>query len=159
MKKIIAVLLCIMVCFSVCGSAQNASDEINSEVQYTELSVALNLLEQSALQRKKEKITRGEFTAAVVHLAGMTGEAKEYYSDVPLKHTYSREIAAAHEMGLIEGFGDGSFHPDEAATYAQALKMLVYLAGYKTMTDAGMSVERAARDDPADAVCGCVHRQ
>lgn len=146
MKKIVAAILCSLLCFQICCFGQASAAEVRAAVQYTELSVALQLLESSALQRKEEKITRGELTAAVVRLSGVNGEGKTYFTDVEPKHIYYREISLAREMGLVNGFGDDTFRPDENATYAQALKMLVYLAGYGTMVDSGMSIERAAVD-------------
>ncbi len=44
------------------------------------------------------------------------------FSDVPAEYWASGYIKAAHDAGIINGYEDGLFRPDNEVTYAEALK-------------------------------------
>lgn len=64
------------------------------------------------------------------------GESEATFSDVPATHWASAEIARAAQLGLIRGYGDGSFHPGAHVTRAQFVTMLYRLAGEPEVTAA-----------------------
>ena len=45
------------------------------------------------------------------------------FSDVPDSEWYYNDVKSAYETGLINGFEDDTFRPDENMTYAQAIKL------------------------------------
>ncbi|GAK07130.1 S-layer homology domain-containing protein [Geomicrobium sp. JCM 19038] len=52
-------------------------------------------------------------------------EAKaSYYPDVPLEHDYAEAINLLSERGVVGGYHDGTFRPDEAVTRGQAAVFL-----------------------------------
>ena len=76
-------------------------------------------------------ITRAEFTKMIVTALGrgdMKTEPKEF-SDVS-EHWARFNIKTAYDMGIINGFEDATFRPDQQVTYEQALKMVVCTLGY-----------------------------
>lgn len=66
----------------------------------------------------------------------MAGDADEVYveavsfTDVPDDSWYLNYVLDLAAQGIIGGFEDGSFRPNDAVTYAQALKMIMLAAGY-----------------------------
>ncbi len=81
-------------------------------------------------------LTRAEFAKLVVVLLGEESEAdskKGYasFTDVNSDHWASGYINVAVDDGIINGYGGGIFGPEDSVTYAQAVKMLVYAAGYE----------------------------
>lgn len=82
-------------------------------------------------------VTRREAAMLLVHAANAHVTAPEKrFSDVEVGDAYAAEIAMAHDMGLISGYGDGTFHPKQSVTYNQMVKMLVVLLGYKDHAEA-----------------------
>ena len=91
--------------------------------------------------RPDQTITRAE---AATILARMTqakkGEEAAPFSDVSADAWYADSVAIAYQAGLINGFEDGTFRPDEWITRAQLTKMVVetyrYMGG-KVPDEAG----------------------
>ncbi len=81
--------------------------------------------------RPEGKITRAEFTKMLVTALGRGNHTTEptEFSDVA-GHWARFNIKTAYDMGIINGFDDGTFRPDEQVTYEQALKMMVCTLGY-----------------------------
>lgn len=53
-----------------------------------------------------------------------TASAQTSYPDVPRTHMFYREIAIASDKGLIGGFPDGTFRPDEPVSRAETAALL-----------------------------------
>ena len=67
------------------------------------------------------KITRAQFAKiAVGFFETTTKEYQGYYSDVPENAWFTDYVEAASRVGLIQGFGDGTFRPNTNITRAQA---------------------------------------
>ena len=144
-NKLLAIVLCLLLCIqSFVVLANNQSQNLQTDSMYPEVAVKLGILDSSIMTRLNSNITRGELVSAIVHMRGIEGVAKSIFSDVNNDHPYAKEISAAYDLGYINGFGDGTFRPDEDATYSQALKLLVYLAGYEELIENGMTVESVA---------------
>ena len=71
-------------------------------------------------------VTRAEFSAMLVRALGLVGKPGPIaYSDVrPGSDWYDAAVGAASEAGLIEGYEDGTFRPNELVTREQAAVML-----------------------------------
>lgn len=71
------------------------------------------------------EITRSQFASIVTHALNLpTGAAGNNFTDVPAKHWAASSIAAVANAGLVGGFPDGTFHPEDKLTRAQALVIL-----------------------------------
>jgi len=69
--------------------------------------------------------TRAEFASALVKGLGLEPrESGSAFSDVTSSHAFYGDINAAVEYGLIDGFANGTFRPDETLTREQAMQML-----------------------------------
>ena len=65
------------------------------------------------------------------------------FSDVPDSEWYYNDIKSAYETGLINGFEDNTFRPDENMTYAQAIKLAAcmnqkYITGSVTLVNGSL---------------------
>ncbi|MCH5352507.1 MAG: S-layer homology domain-containing protein [Acutalibacter sp.] len=93
--------------------------------------------------RPERHITRAEFVSMVVRsLGGFSSKAYygSYFKDVDDKQWYASAIGYAKTMGIIDGYGDGTFRPNNPITRAEASRILADTAQlsastYGTFTD------------------------
>ena len=86
-------------------------------------------------------LTRAQFCKLAVLAEGhgdqVTGSAyRTLFSDVPGGHWAAPYINLAYEEGLVSGYGDGTFGPDDPVTVGQAVTVALHLLGY-TVEDVG----------------------
>ena len=79
-------------------------------------------------------ITRAEYAVIVCRLLGIEGSAtgKCDFTDAA-DHWATGYIKMANQYGIVKGYGDGNFGPDDAVKYEEAVKMLVCALGYEPM--------------------------
>lgn len=117
--------------------------------------------------RPEQEITRAEFAALAVRALALADEAKQLASapfDDTGSHWSAGNIAIGVQKGIINGYGDGNFGPDDTVTYEQAVKMLVAMLGYdseaaaaggypdgymKVAGETGVTVMQDAKGNPA----------
>jgi len=86
-------------------------------------------------------ITRAEMAAIVCRAKGLDDAARAskgvtVFNDVSANHWASGYINLASQSGIINGYGNGQFGPDDELTYEQAVKMLVCALGFEPMAQA-----------------------
>ncbi len=78
--------------------------------------------------RPNAPITRAELATICVRYyeatAGKISGASEDFPDVPYFHWARKYIAKAVKQGLVEGYPDGTFHPDHPITRAEVITMV-----------------------------------
>lgn len=76
-------------------------------------------------------VTRAEMAVIVCKMLGETEDLSkaDTFTDVPQEHWANAYIARAAELGIISGYGDGTFGPGDAVTYEQAVTMVVRALG------------------------------
>lgn len=121
-----------------------AFSDVTEETQY---SAAIGQLKEwgkiegygDGTYRPEEKITRAEFVKMLMSLQDNSGleyvqeGAQTGFEDVDNSeepHWAARYISFAVNKNVINGYGDGTFRPDNQVTYQEALKMVVCLLGY-----------------------------
>ncbi|WP_018923079.1 S8 family serine peptidase [Salsuginibacillus kocurii] len=76
-------------------------------------------------------ITRAEAAVILVRATdATTADASHEFTDVPDHHFANDEIAAAAEAGLISGYEDGSFRPDETITRGETAALFTRAYNY-----------------------------
>ena len=83
--------------------------------------------------KPENTITRAEFAKLLVlaTTAGVTHSATtDRFPDLALDHWANTYIAAAVNMGAINGYEDGTFRPENPVSYGEAVKMLVCTLNY-----------------------------
>ena len=75
-------------------------------------------------------VTRAETAAMLCRLFEIAPESSVSFADVSKSRWAAGYIGVLAQMGVLSGFGDGTFRPDESVTYEQAFKMVEQLLGY-----------------------------
>ncbi len=85
--------------------------------------------------RPEDKVTRAEFAALIARIQGFEGTAMSQtttiFNDVPATHWASGYIAQATNQGIVNGYGDGNFGPEDEVKYEEAIKMIMATLGYE----------------------------
>lgn len=86
-----------------------------------------------------DTINRAETAAIICRVVGVEEDAKaletEVFTDVPATHWAVGYVAMAAELGIINGYGNGTFGPGDPVTYAQMVKMLVCAWGWDEVAE------------------------
>lgn len=110
-----------------------------SETEAARRAESVKLLEALGILSKndivsEEAVTRGKAAKILVRLMGDKTEKNTTtteFSDAGDMDAHSGYIKAAVDMGLMSGYGDGTFGTDDPLTYGAAVKILVDALGYK----------------------------
>lgn len=70
--------------------------------------------------RPNAPVTRAEFAAVASRFEKLTA-GSQTFSDVPASHWAARYIAFAVSRGWVDGYADGTFHPDQYITRAEVV--------------------------------------
>jgi hypothetical protein len=64
-------------------------------------------------------LTRGQAAAIINRQLKKNPSKLDHFSDVPTNSRFAKDIAAIKELGIIQGFGDGTFRPNNTMTRAE----------------------------------------
>lgn len=141
LKKVIALVAVFAMLVSTVAFAQAFTDVADTD-NYAEAIETLNTLgiltgddqnnDGKMEFRPEDTITRAEVTAIISRIQGM-GNASQTttdFTDVPSSHWASGYISQAATQGIVNGYGDGTFGPDDNVKYEEIIKMLMETLGY-----------------------------
>ena len=133
MKRILSLLIAISLIAAVAPCAF-ASSNLQEKIALVSSLGIMQGYEDGSF-REDNLITRAEFTAVAIRLSGqgenvVKGLYDRRFTDVSDNHWAAGYIAAAGNMGIINGYDDGSFRPDNPVTYNEAIKIIVCVLGY-----------------------------
>lgn len=83
--------------------------------------------------RPGDTLTRAEFCALLAQALHDGRQGDTGFADVPADAWYAPSLNALTAMGLISGYGDGLFHPDDPMDHQQFLTIMGRLAEYLSM--------------------------
>ena len=141
LKRIIA-SVCIIVTVSViCLSTFAFASETNNIVgnNYEE---AIKVVTSLGLMKNYEgesfkadnTISRAEFITIIANVLKLNDigeiESVQTYSDVSKENKSYNDINVISKMGIISGYQDGTFRPDEPLLYEHAVKIFLKILGY-----------------------------
>ena len=131
MKRRIISICCILSAF-ILFTAMNVFAEENSqsEILYSNRLKAMEVIPDDFDMDKE--ITRGEISEIVCRIYNLdyTSGGSRIFSDVDEDNPYYQAIDMVYTHGIISGFGDGSFRPNETITNEQMIKILISMTGY-----------------------------
>ena len=93
-----------------------------------------------------DTLTRGDFCAMADQALGLYGGKTLTFSDVPQDAPYAQAISDMVSLGLLAGYGDGTFRPDEPITYEQMITSLSAIAAWSYMDSYNLSQEELTMD-------------
>ena len=100
-----------------------------------------------ARPRRASRFKPAALTAAAVAAFGLTvgaALAASAFNDVADNHRASAEITAAHQVGVFQGYGDGTFRPAEKLTRGQAELVIHRMLTWQgTDDDGNFEISRA----------------
>ncbi len=146
LKKVIALVAVFAMLVSTVAFAQVFSDVASTD-NYAEAIETLSALgiitgddenNDGVMEfRPNDTITRAEVTAIVSRIQGMNNAAQTNtsFADVPSTHWASGYVAQAANQGIVNGYGDGNFGPEDNVKYQEMVKMLMETLGYRPFAD------------------------
>ena len=121
-KKISAAILSLSMVLSFVPVMTYAEDTTALLEDYEiELLEKLNIVEEGAESKFSEQLTRSDFAGMLVSLLGIGGTGD------PLE--------ILRQLGIVNGYTDGSLEGDRAVTLYEAVKMVMCALGYGTMAE------------------------
>lgn len=80
----------------------------------------------------ENKLTRAEFASLIYRFVGLEYKGQEsVFSDVSEDHWAHNYILALYETGLVAGYGDGTFGPENNITRAEVMTVMNKILGRK----------------------------
>lgn len=83
----------------------------------------------------EKAVTRAEMAALIARIQGYEDVAKAQtntaFTDVPSTYWASGYVAYASNQKIVNGYGDGTFGPDDSVKYEQAVTMIMRTLGYE----------------------------
>lgn len=135
LKIILSLLLVLTMCLGAgiyTVSAADTENEIVSDIELLNMLGIFQGYEDGSLHPDRS-ITRMQFAALVIRALGYDnglGQMETQFSDVPADLWGSGYVKMAYDLGIVSGYGDGSFRPENPVTQAEAVKMMVAALGY-----------------------------
>ncbi|MDG0791306.1 S-layer homology domain-containing protein [Cohnella ginsengisoli] len=83
-------------------------------------------------------VTRAEFATMLVRAFGLAPAGSALFKDTQ-GHWAANAIAALNDLGIISGYGDGTFRPDQPISRAEIVVMLARLTNYVPATTSQFS--------------------
>lgn len=136
-KKVIAFVITLTMLFSMTAYAKD-----NDTVDTTDVDTLskLKIIKGTGDGYDLDgQITRSQAAAIVVRILGeednMTKPKISYYSDVEPDKWYAPYIMFIANKGIINGYSDYTFRPDEYISEKSVIKMVLGILGYKYILD------------------------
>lgn len=123
-----------VICCIISGNAYAFDDvpvgsEYYRQIEALSKSGIINGYEDNTFM-PDNSITRSEFSKILCEAFDITETSGRTFSDVAASHWASQYIDALSTAGIINGFEDGTFKPDDHLTMSQAVKMVVCVKGH-----------------------------
>ena len=145
-KRILSLLLAVCTAVSLLAVPAAAADTVNfADISDRDTAMAVESLRLMGVLdgygdgsfRPYATLTRAQFCKMAVYVMDGSDELGRYstvtiFPDVKPSHWAASYInMAAKGKGIIAGYADGKFHPDQTVTVGQAVTILLRLLGYK----------------------------
>lgn len=130
MKKIICIALTFLMVFS-------ASAVFAKEAADFSVLKALNIMvgDETGNMHLESLVTRAEFIKLASEISDYRNaipltQKTSPFSDVPFTHWASAYVKAGVERGIVSGYLDSTFRPENPVTYGEAITILLRILGY-----------------------------
>lgn len=115
------------------GSAPQYSDITEAQAAVTNQLTDLGVITGSdGMFYPDKQVTRAEASAMLCRLFMVEPTDSRDFPDVAASHWAAKYIGALSSEGVINGFEDGTFRPEETVTYEQVFKMVESLLGHSS---------------------------
>ncbi len=142
LKKVVALVAVFAMMISTVAFAQSFTDVSEEHDAYEAIEMLSNLGILTGDDqdgdgkmdfRPEDPITRAEVAAVMSRIQGINsvGQASTQFTDVAQSHWASGYVAQAAGQGIVNGYGDGNFGPEDNILVEQAIKMVMVTIGYE----------------------------
>lgn len=135
MSKKVYLLLFVLILSICCSSVVFADTELDNRDYSVLKTLEIMVGDDNGDMRFEDTITRAEFTKVATMLSSyrnsiaLNQKTSPFY-DVPYKHWAVGYIRAGVDNGIITGYPDSTFKPDNDVLYEEALTILLKILGY-----------------------------
>ncbi len=141
MKRIISAIAAALMLFA----AVSVTADWNNDADIMSLLSELNIMvgDENGDYRLDDNVSRAEFSKIAIASSSSrntvaSGLKTSPFGDVSYLHWSAPYVRAAVTAGIVEGYADGAFRPDNTVSYEEALTMVLKVLGY-TDDDFGYS--------------------
>ncbi len=127
----------------------NTGDWFYNDVQYVYENGLMNGVSDTEFA-PNETITRGMFVTILYRMNGEPSIGTSTFADVPSDAYYANAVAWANANGIVKGYSDTEYAPDDAVTREQAAAILFRYATYKGESPTGAWAIRLDYPDLAE---------
>ena len=138
LKRTLCLILLGTIFFSLSVFAERTPQSLAAE-ELNKLSVMIGDGTDDLMLAKT--VTRAEMAAIACRLLALSNSAKDMkvtnavFLDVLPEHWAAGYIKFAKDNGIVNGYPDGRFCPEQEVSYQEALKILVAVIGYLPKTE------------------------
>ena len=134
-----ALLVCVLLILPVLPAAQASFDDITDpEVSLAATNLrGLGIVAGTSANSftPNNSLTRAEACALIINTMGISNQVNTYkqrtvFSDVLPSSWYTGIVNLAYAKGVVNGYGNGLFGPEDKVTYGHFATMLLRLLGY-----------------------------
>lgn len=138
-KRISALLLCALLILTALPTVRAAFDDITDP----EVSLAATTLRGLGIVAgtsannftPNNALSRAEACTLIINTMGLSNQVNTYkqrtiFSDVLPNSWYTGIVNLAYAQGIVNGYGNGTFGPEDKVTYGHFATMLLRLLGY-----------------------------
>lgn len=152
MKKVLSIFLSLVMAMSLMVAPASAyfNDTVNhSNADAIEVLNTLGIVNGYSEDEfgPNDELTRAQICAIMVR--AMTDDISKTYNDtftdVPYNHPFRAEIDTAYHMGIMNGYGDGKFGPDDTVSYNSMLTIALNALGYNAKVMPGVWPENTQK--------------
>lgn len=138
MKKFLTIVLCLLLTIAMLTAPVSAVSypDVDENASYAE---AVEYLKDIGIMQGDEKgnfnpnqsVTRAEMAAIICRMLDETENltTSNDFMDVPVTHWANKYVAKAAELGIVNGYGNGNFGPDDMVTFEQVVTMVIRAIG------------------------------
>lgn len=141
-KRLIAIITVMLFALSIIAPAF-AQDEATTEETGSVYDQAAKVLVEKGILKGDESgnlmleksLTRAEILAMIIRATGQEDVVNDYvyaeqsFTDVPKDHWAFAYVEAGKDLGIVNGYPDGTFKPDKPVKFEELCKMLVAAKG------------------------------
>jgi hypothetical protein len=109
-------------------SNKKSFDDLNAHWAKTDIELLANKLivkgQTESIYNPEKAVTRAEFAALLVRSLGLLEQPTSSFDDVPSDAWFAGVVGTAEKYGLIRGFEDATFKPDNGITREEMAVMV-----------------------------------
>ena len=141
MKRIISLLTAVVCLMMFTGTVLAEEDSSLTPRQSEAVSLMndIGIFSEVSEDVAAQSVTRADFVQIMVRILGaedkLPSAPKRIFTDVPIEHEAAASAQYMYEQGIMVGYDDASFRPDDVITVGEIVKVMVIITGYSNRAE------------------------